>query len=120
MSRRKSAKNVPISPWLSAREDCREGRFIQVGDTLLVSKRFQALKPNSKMLYFALAMDSGGKAKVKLSHGAAERKYGISSTTYDRAIKDLIDGGFIRQELDEYRSQFRTNEFTFVNDWKKR
>ena len=120
MSKRryKSAKNVPIRPWLSAREDCREGRFIQVGNSLLLSKRFQALKANSRLLYIALAMESGGQPQVTLSHGGAERKYGISRSTYDRAVKELIEAGFIKQELDEFRSQFRTNEFSFINTWK--
>ena len=119
MSRRKSAKNVPISPWLSAREDCREGRFIQVGNSLLLSKTFQALPAKTQSVYFALAMEAGGKQSVRFSHGDAERKYGIAPTTYDRSIKELDATGFVRQELDEFRSQYRKNEFVFINDWKK-
>ena len=70
-------------------------------------------------MYFAIAMEAGGKQSVRFSHGDAERKYGIPSSTYDRAIKELIAAGFIRQELDEFRSQYRKNEFVFINDWKK-
>ena len=118
MSRHKSAKSVPIRPYLSANKDCREGRFIQVGNSLLLSKKFQALKGKAQILYFALAMEAGGQLVVKLSHGAAGRKYGIAPTTYDRAIKELIAAGFIEQIIDDDRAQFKSNEFRFLLTWK--
>ena len=119
MGRHKSAKNVPIVAWLSAKADCREGRFIQVGNSLLLSGAFHKLNPKTQMLYLALAMESGGKQSVKLSHGSAKSKYGISPTTYDRAIKQLIAEGYITQVIDEDRSQYATNQFRFANNWKE-
>lgn len=119
MSRHKSAKSVPIRPYLSANKDCREGRFIQVGNSLLLSKKFQALKGKAQILYFALAMEAGGQLVVKLSHGGAERKYGIAPTTYDRSVKELIAAGFLEQVLDDDQSQFATNVFRFSTSWKE-
>lgn len=118
MGRPKLAKNVPICPWLSAKADCREGRFIQIGNSLLLSKKYQGLSSGAQKLYFAMAMESGGKPTLKLSHGAARKKYGIPGTTYDRAVKELISKGFVVQIFDEHRSQFRTNEFRFAQEWK--
>ena len=120
MSRRKSAKNVPIPGWLSANLDCKEGRFIQVGNSLLLSEDFQALKPTTQNLYLCLAMESGGRPVVKLSHSAALRKYGMPHTTYDRAVKELVAKGFIERVNDEEYSQFRTNEFRFSTVWKQK
>ena len=50
-----------IVPWLSARPDNREKRFIQVGDSLLFSDAFQELRVGAKHLYLCMAMESGGK-----------------------------------------------------------
>lgn len=99
--------------------DCIEGRFIQIGNSLLLSKKYQALSGKTQSLYFALAMEAGGKPIVELSHGAAERKYGIVRSTYDRAIKELVATGFFEQVIGEDRSQFATNVFRFSLAWKK-
>ena len=37
--RRRAGGNNNINPWLSARMDCKEGRFIQVGNSLLLSHK---------------------------------------------------------------------------------
>ena len=43
-----------IKPWLSARLDCKEGRFVQVGNSLLLSKEFQALTAGARFLYLCI------------------------------------------------------------------
>lgn len=113
----KAAKNCEIKPWLSERLDHKEGRYIQVGNSLMLSKRFQVLKPNTRFLYLCMALESGGKPNVQFSHGAAQ-KYGIPSTSFERAAKELQEAGFISLEIDEERSQFKTNIYRFINDWK--
>ncbi len=60
MPRYKAAKNCEIKPWLSARSDCREGRFIQVGDSFLLSSALTA--DNLSMIY-------GLSATVQETHG---------------------------------------------------
>ncbi len=117
MARRRTARNVAISPWLSARLDCREGRYIQVGNSLLLSKQYQALNASARFLYLCMALESGGRPSVRFSHGAA-RKYGIASSTFERSAKELTDAGFIRLELDEERAQYAANTFRFTDCWK--
>lgn len=126
MPRRKSAKNTALLPWLSAKGDCREGRFIMVGNSLLLSRKdaskreqnaFLTVTPGTRVLYLALCMEAGGKNTVRFSHSAAQ-KYGISPTTYDRGIKQLCKAGLIEQVLDDQRSQFATNVFRFTSEWK--
>lgn len=129
MPRRKSAKNIPICPWLSAKLDNREGRFIQIGNSLFLSHKnagseeegnaFLRLPAGTRFVYLALTLEAGGKSTVKFSHSAA-KKYGISPTTYDRSMKQLRDAGFVEQVLDENRSQFATNVFRFINQWKEK
>ena len=85
-----------LLPWLSAKRDGRDGRFVQVGNSLLLDKRFQKLKPAAQMLYICMSMEAGGKSGVAFPHGAA-RKYGFSDSTFDRNIRKLIDSGFIEK-----------------------
>lgn len=126
MGRRKTARHVQIRPWLSARHDCEEGRFIQVGNTLLLSRKdadskeenaFLNLSTGARFLYLCMAMESGGRPCVTFSHGAA-KKYGIASSSFDRAIKSLIDAGFVTLEMDDDLAQFRANTYRFSNTWK--
>ena len=119
MARNRAAQHCSIKPWLTAKTDCKEGRFIQVGNSLLLSAQFKALKHTTKVLYLGMTMESGGKPSFKFAHSAA-KKYGISPTTVDRAIKELQNTGFIILVPDEDRSQFKTNVFRFSNDWKSK
>ena len=59
MSKRKHGPT--IVPALSAKVDNKEKRFIQVGNSLLLSKQFHALGTGSRFLYFCMAMESGGR-----------------------------------------------------------
>lgn len=117
MPRRKAAQHVNIKPWLSARSDCSEGRFVQIGNTLLLSKSFQELSTSAQMLYICLAMESGGKPFAKLSRGNA-KKYGFSPATYSRAVKQLIQAGFVK--IAEDTGRYESNKFQFINDWKSK
>ena len=76
MARRKAAKSIELKPWLSGNKDCRDGRFIQVGNSLLLSLAFKKLPGNAVKTYLALCMESGGRPTVTLSHAGAA-KYGI-------------------------------------------
>lgn len=117
MGRKKTAKSCNILPWLSAKVDCREGRFIQVGNSFLLSAKVHALTPNAKFLYFAMCMEAGGKREVIFTHGAA-RKYGISGTTFDRATKQLIELGFIDKIESEELLQYAPGKYRFSDCWK--
>ena len=117
MPRKKTAKNVPLSPWLSAHTDCREGRFIQVGNSLLLADAFHNLNSGARFLYLCLAMEAGGKPGVKFSRSTA-KKYGIPTTTFERAIKQLRDAGFIELQEDENMFQYAANVYRFSSRWK--
>ena len=56
-----------IVPALSAKVDNKEKRFIQVGNSLLLSKQFHALSTGSRFLYFCMAMESGGREEFHSS-----------------------------------------------------
>lgn len=94
MGRKKAAVNVDIRPWLSAKQDCKEGRFIQVGNSLLFSKAAQSLSAGSFRLYLCMAMESGGRSEFSFPNSAA-KKYGFAETSFNRYTKELREKGFI-------------------------
>ncbi|MCD7761994.1 MAG: hypothetical protein LUI14_02130 [Lachnospiraceae bacterium] len=114
MPSRKSAKDCQILPWLSAKKDCKEGRFLQIGNSLMLSENFQKLSVGARWVYLALCMESGGKRTVKFPHSAA-KKFGISPRSYDRQIKELLDAKFIEPAT---VSKYQGNQFYFSLEWK--
>lgn len=117
MSRRKKAKSGVLKGWLSAKHDCQEGRFIQIGNSFLLSKEYQALTGGAKHLYLCMAMESGGARSFEFPHASAE-KYGISKTSFERNTKELIAEGFIILEETPEREKFKKNVYTFSFAWK--
>lgn len=117
MPRKKAAQNVPIKPWLSARQDCREGRFIQVGNSFLLNKRVQSLSAGAFRLYLGMCMESGGAQHFTFTHGNG-RNYGVSNTSYDRYVRELVEVGLVERVIDENLSRFKPNEFRFISTWK--
>ena len=114
MSKRRSG--VTIKSWMSARSDCKEGRFIQVGNSLLLSPRFQGLSPGARFLYLCMAMESGGKRDFTFPLSSA-KKYGIAKNSFSRYIKELRDNGFIVvQSMANLR---KPNEYAFSFTWKE-
>lgn len=108
-----------LKPWLMNKTPSSKtnGRFIQVGNSLLMNKHFQALSTGAKYLYFCMAMEAGAKNNFAFSKGVAARKYGIASTSFERHRKELENAGFIcclNDPFDsEMGSRFLTNRFRF-------
>jgi len=114
MSRYKAKSG--LVPWMSARSDGREKRFIQVGNTLLLSKTFQALGPGAQRLYFCMAMESGGKRQFIFPQSAA-KKYGITPSSLRRHVKELETAGFLT--VHSLQNLRLPNEYEFSHRWKE-
>ena len=114
MSRRRHGDT--IKPWLSARADCKEGRFIQCGNSLLLSKEFQSLTAGAQMMYLCMALESGGRMDFKFPQMAA-KKYGFAPASMRRYIKELEQKNFITvQSMANVR---QPNEYRFSLVWKQ-
>lgn len=103
-------------PWLSARPDNKEGRFIQIGNSFLLSKEVQDLSPGARFMYLAMAMESAGKREFTFSRSTIQ-KFGISETTAARYIKELSSSGFI-EVVSCGRFARVANVYRFSMDWK--
>jgi len=113
MSRRKSRPT--IVPWLSARPDNQEKRFIQIGNSLLFSKVFQELHAGAQHLYFCMAMESGGKQEFQFPTSAA-KKYGISPSSFWNYVQELTEKGFISYSSNQ--NLRKPNIYRFSMQWK--
>ena len=112
---RKRRYGKPISPWLSANEDCCEKRFVMLGHSLLMSPIFQGLSGGTKHLYLCMALECGGRWQFTFPLSAA-KKYGISSSSFRRSINELLKSGLIaRQSMANLR---QPNEYKFEVGWK--
>jgi len=86
---------VEVSPWLSANVDPKEKRFIQPGNSLLLSKRFQYLSIGARYLYLCMAMECAGHRNFVFPQSAAI-KYGFSPTSFWRYKNELSEKHFIK------------------------
>lgn len=117
MPRHRAAKCRPLPPWMSARADGRDGRFVQVGNSLLLSERFRALNANAQMLYLCASMESGGEREFSFPSSTME-KYHFTRSTACAALTELIAGGFV--ELVSSGKNTRTaNVYKFSLRWKE-
>ena len=82
MGRGKAAVHCNIRPWLSAKADCKEGRFIQIGNSLLLSEQMGKLKPGARYLYLCMTMEAGGKREFTFPASSAE-KYHIPPSSFE-------------------------------------
>ena len=117
VARYKAAKNCSILPWLSAKSDCREGRFLQIGGSLFFNERFQGLSAGAKILYFAMALESGGKRSFVFPLTAA-KKYGVPASSFRRYVGELAQGGFV--EVHSNANLRRPNDYYFSLAWKEK
>lgn len=117
MARRRAARNCNILPWLSARADVSEGRFLQIGNSLLLSKPFQALSAGAQVLYLCMALESGGRREFIFPLTSA-KKYGIAARSFRRYLTELVDMGFLeKQSMANLR---QPNEYNFSFAWKEK
>lgn len=113
MSKRRSKPT--IVPWLSAKSDNHEKRFIQVGNSLVLSRQFRNLGIGTRYLYLCMAMESGGKRDFTFPQKVAE-KYGIKPSSLWRHIKELEAGKFIM--VYSGKSTRLPNNYKFCQEWK--
>lgn len=113
MSKKRSG--ATLSAWLSARLDCKEGRFIQVGNSLLLSEQFQTLSAGAQLTYLCMTMESGGKREFTFPLTAA-KKYGIAKRSLLRYVDELTKAEFITAQSGQCVRQ--PNLYAFSMGWK--
>ena len=116
MARRKAAQNCVVLPWVSARNDCKEGRFLQIGNSLFFSEAFQAVSAGARCLYMAMGMEAGGRRCFQFPLAAA-KKYGIPPASFRRYVRELEAAAFI--SIRSGANVRQPNEYQFDFGWKQ-
>ena len=114
MSKKCKAKGELV-PWLSARPDNTEKRFIQVGDTLLFNKAFKGLTVGCRYTYFCMAMECGGRCSFLFPQATA-KKYKITPSSLRRHVDELEAKGFLK--VYSGKPTREPNRYEFCFDWK--
>lgn len=115
MAKRYKSKHC-IIPWLTAKIDCREPKYIQCGVTLFEHPSFKRLTPAQRCLYLAMCMDAGVHQEFTFSKARIEH-YGFSYATGRDAIDALIAGGFITKIYSGQVTREK-NGYAFSEQWK--
>lgn len=108
-----SAKPLPC--WMSAKRDCREGRFVQIGNSLLFHEKFRSLSAGAFKLYICCAMEAAGSINFQIPASKAEQ-YGIPPRSLARYIKELERAGFIQTDRSG-KSTRTANDYSFCFRW---
>lgn len=118
MGRKKAAQNCKFLPWLTGKKaGVGSGRFNQIDNSFYLHPSVKGLSGNAYKLYQAMAIEAGGKPTVEFSRASGD-KYGIKSTTFDRASRELIDKGFIELRPEENPFRYCKNIYRFCDRWK--
>ena len=108
----KSQSSKPLKRWLTASSDCREKRFVQIGNTLLFDKKFTSLSVGARYL---AANEAAGSRDFQFP-ALKMKALGIKERTARKYIKELIDAGFV--ELVRSGRNTRTpNDYRFSFYW---
>lgn len=116
MSRLRHRSKHNIYPWLSVdRAGFEKNGYTQVGHSLLLSEAFTSLSMSARYLYITMASEAATSREFKFPLSKALR-YGFTKSTFQRAVRELKDHGFI-----SYSSGWNTrtpNEYQFEFGWK--
>ncbi len=93
----------PLPRWMSAKRDCREARFVQIGNSLLFHEKFRC------------AMEAAGSINFQIPASKAEQ-YGIPPRSLARYIKELEEAGFIQKERSG-KSTRTASDYSFSFRW---
>lgn len=130
MPRRRTAKTSKVFQWCSARRDNKEWGFVQLGNSLFEQQAekdkdgrvqylpnpFHALSPMARWTYLCLCSAAKGKPEVLFTKTDAER-YGIPTTSFRRAVKELEDKAFLT--INHAGRTHQPNLYKFLSNWKK-
>lgn len=110
----KKEKSKPLKRWLTAKDDQRETRFIQVGNSLIFNEHYKALSVGARYFYLLCAMEAGGNRFFQFP-ASKMKAMGIPTRTARNYVEELKAAGFIEctqngkctRQPNDYQFSFR-------------
>ena len=125
-----SKKAKPLLPYCTALSDGKEKRFLQLGNTLLLSsavkgefedggtkRKGSGLSSGAFHLYLCFIMEAGGSWEVEFPRRCA-KKYGFPEATFDRHVKELCEKQFLTRVYTRDRDKWAPARYRFNLEWK--
>lgn len=121
MGKKRNKKNN-LNRWLTANRPDQKDSFIQVGESLATHPVFKTLSITARYIYermsvYANYAKNNNELDFTFPRSVYCGKYGISSNAFHRAIKDLIEKGFVRCVL-KGKNQRVASKYRMVQVWK--
>lgn len=113
-------KRKPLPLWATAKTDGKDGRFLQAGNSLFLSREFHGQSNGACFLYLCMMMECGGTQEFDFSHGTARKKYGFPDSSFDRYSSELQKNGFIELVQTGGLAQYAPNKYRFCSRWKSK
>ncbi len=111
----KCQSSKPLKRWLTASSDCREKRFVRIGNTLLFDKKFISLSVGARYLYILAANEAAGSRDFQFP-ALKMKALRMKERTARKHFKEFIDAGFV--ELVQSGRNTRTpNDYRFSFHW---
>ena len=109
------SKKTPFQPWQTCNNKGEEKRYIRLGNSLLLHKAVFDLSDKAFRVYVYMLIEAGG--EKKFTYPRSKYKYISSIDGFQRAKKELIQKGFIK-EIEKNKQRRKENLYEFSEDWK--
>ena len=90
-------------------------KHIRLTKSMLDSKVFKSLKPNSKILYMYMKLWACGNDEFDYSISLGNNI--VSSSTVISSIRELVEKGFIERVYFSNGGGHKSNRYKFSNNW---
>ena len=108
---------TPLNAWECYDPSQKDVHYLRISKSLLCSTMFVKLGYSARLLYVYMAEACAGKFEFSFAYGDY-KKIGFTKTTFLKAKKELIDGGFLK--VKKCGKTNRTpNIYQWCFDWKK-
>jgi len=103
-------------PWATGLQNGKcDGRFLQIGNSLLFADQVKQLPGEALRLYMAMMNEAAGHKQFEFTQARA-KQYGMSTTAFHKNVKLLEQRKFIK--IDSGWNTRTPNRYEFIFDWK--
>lgn len=93
-------------------------KHIRLTKSMMDNKNFRELKPSTIKVYMYMKLWANGEAEFDYSKSLGSKV--VSSMTFSKAIKELIEKGFIERVYFSNGGGHKPNRYKFSKNWSKK
>lgn len=93
-------------------------KHIRLTKSMMDSKTFKSLKPNTIKVYMYMKLWANGEREFSYSKSLGSKI--VSPMTFSKAVRELIDKGFIERTYFSNGGGHKPNAYRFSDNWIKK